>query len=297
MRCAWVRLLVLPLAALAPACGDDGATNMNGPVDMAMAPPPADMAKKPKPDLYNPGMDPVGAACADESMCSGTRPVCRMSLSEFNPPLAAPTGYCSNDKCTDDSDCGTGGLCVNSGFCFAECAGKGECPMTNPGNVCAQVNAMGLKLCIPKAVDACNPTDPMSCEGTGACQRTAIDDAGTCLKTCTLGGACPAGAQGAKQNCYFLNLRVDVNGKATGDAYAGLTCIVEDPNGGAAPGAACMYLNSCQEGYECNFWKQGGADKVCKKLCRNGGNECVLGTCQNAFLLAKFDTGDVGLCL
>jgi hypothetical protein len=68
--------------------------------------------------------------------------------------------------------------------------------------------------------------------------------------------------------------------------------------GGGMPNGACTYLNSCPSGYECNFWKVGGVDKLCKKLCHKGGMECANGgTCQDAFKLGAFNDGDVGLCL
>ena len=292
--------LLSSLAALTAGCGGGG-----GPVvaddaavveDLAMAP-ARDMAKKA--DMTNLGTDPVGAPCTDASNCSGNRPVCRKSITEFNPAVAAPDGYCSNDKCAKDADCGTGGVCVGSGFCFAPCMAKDECPKVNPANYCVTVNQMGLNVCVPGGLfaDLCDPTDAKSCNGTGACQRGAIDDAGSCLTTCMLGGPeCKVGAQGQAQACYFLNLRVNVMGKDTGDAFAGTVCI-DDASKGAAPDAACMFLNSCSPGYECNFWKVGGVDKICKKLCRSGGNECVIGTCTNAFLLKSFAMGDVGLCL
>jgi len=65
--------------------------------------------------------------------------------------------------------------------------------------------------------------------------------------------------------------------------------------GGGRLNTACVFLNSCASGLECDFY--GG--KKCKALCHNGvANNCPNGgTCQNAFLLKSFAANDVGLCL
>lgn len=308
MRCAWVRLLVLPLAAIASACGDDGATNMNnGTSDLAMPQAPPDMAKAPKPDMANLSMGPVGGTCMSEADCGGNRPKCLSEITGFQYAgqmlvLTAPDGYCTDEKCKSDDDCGPGGYCFGGGvdLCLGTCEKAGDCAKLNPKNVC--INVQGAQpTCFPQFIpDVCNPTKVDACGDGKGCIRhplAAIDDFGTCVDTCKLGGTCPLGQGGVAQACYFVNTGFDGMGKATKDAFAGLICLPDNSKGAGAPDSACMAINACQPGYECNLYSAGGVGQVCRKLCTNGGNECVLGTCQNAFKLAKFDMGDIGLCL
>ena len=294
----------LAVGLLVAGCPNNSGSPMKPMPDAAVPPdlmPGRDMATPP--DMANTGMDPVGSACTNASKCSGNKPTCLSSLSGFNPPLSAPDGYCSNQDCKSDNDCGISGKCIGQlGYCLGLCFAKGECALNNPANRCFVVDPnAGLAACIPNPIkDSCDPTSTKSCMGTGACSRVggAIDDVGVCLTTCNIGDTCPAGAQGEAQACYFLNQRIDVMGKDSGDAFAGLVCIYDaSSKGGGDPDTACMYLNSCKPGYECNFYNVGGGGKLCKKLCKNGGNDCQSGTCQNAFKLGAFGADDIGLCL
>lgn len=274
------------------------------PADMAVLPdliPGRDLALPP--DMANTGMDPVGSACKDASHCSGNKPICMTNLTGFQIPLPAASGYCTNQACKSDNDCGISGKCIGQlGYCLGLCFAKGECALNNPDNRCFTVDAQnGVSACLPNFVkDACDPTSAKSCNGTGACGRVggAVDDVGQCFMTCNVGDTCPPDANNAPQACYFINRRIDGQGKDTGDAFAGLACLFDaSSQGGGDPDTACMYLNSCKAGYECDFYNVGGKGKLCKKLCKNGANDCQSGTCQNAFKLGTFGAGDYGLCL
>ncbi len=301
MTLACLSTLGLALACGTLGCGSDSTgnnNNNNGTADLAMPSAPADMA--------NLSMGPVGGECMSAADCGGNKPKCLMSIDGFQymgQPLLlpAPNGYCSDDACKSDDDCGPGGYCFPGiNICLGMCEKAGDCGAVNPGNVCIPVQG-AQSTCFPQFItDTCDPPKKDGCGDGKGCLRhvlASIDNFGTCVDQCKLGMDCPAGTGGAAQACYFVNTAIDAMGKATKDTFAGLICLPDASMGGGAPDSACMTINSCQPGYECNLYSEGGVGKVCRKLCTNGGNQCVIGDCKNAFKLPSFDMGSVGLCL
>jgi hypothetical protein len=300
-------LCLASLATLLLACSGGGGGGNGGNGDLSMpdlTSAPLDMTHLPDMSCNGVGSGAAGTTCTKASDCGGCKPACSTTLGGgLN--LSVPEGYCSG-PCKRDSDCGEGGFCETTTlhYCLGTCVNKGDCgtaASANANNVCVPANQT-TNVCLPLAHD-CNPTRLTDCNNTGACFRLqgAIDDVGNCLSPCDIGGSCPADAAGNAQSCYFLNLTIDANKKATGDKYAGMGCFIDDSGnaadapGGGRPNTACSFLNSCASGYECDFY--GG--KLCKALCRNGvDNNCPGGTtCQNAFQLTTFAQNDVGLCL
>lgn len=77
----------------------------------------------------------VGDACADDADCGGAAGSCATNLpasGSFGQRVMAPGGYCSL-SCSQQSDCGRGGLCIGgvggfgAGTCFAACAIDDDC--------------------------------------------------------------------------------------------------------------------------------------------------------------------------
>ncbi len=237
-------------------------------------------------------MNPVGHTCVQPSDCSGTSAICYNTIATYN--IVAPGGYCSNTNCASDINCGTGGFCdtMTSKECFQLCAAKGDCTANNPDNLCFTFDQTH-DACLPKSLSKCDPTQVGTCNGTGACDRVGPDNVGLCLTTCMLGVACPNDAQGNAQVCVFYNETVDGAGNKTSDTFAGLACL--GANGNLGANAACMYINDCTNGYECDFFMASGT-KTCKQVCKNGTTACASGTCKNAFKLASFVNGSYGLC-
>jgi hypothetical protein len=237
-------------------------------------------------------MNPVGHTCVQPSDCTGTGAICYNTIPTYN--IQAPGGYCSNSNCVNDNSCGTGGFCdtMTSHLCFELCAAKGDCAANNPNNLCFNFDGMH-DACLPKGISKCDPTQVGTCNGTGACERSGPDNVGVCMTTCMLGVACPNDAQGNAQVCVFYNETVDGAGNKTQDTFAGLACLPTNGNLGA--NAACMYINDCTSGYECDFFMASGT-KTCKQLCKLGTTVCSTGTCKNAFKLNSFVNGSYGLC-
>ena len=82
--------------------------------------------------------DTAGAACESDDDCGGTQGACRSTVPGSGlgaGGVAAPNGYCTQ-ACTEDSDCGAGGVCVvsggfgglgGSGLCYRPCESAGDC--------------------------------------------------------------------------------------------------------------------------------------------------------------------------
>ena len=236
---------------------------------------------------------PVGGKCGGPADCSGNNSTCLTMLGNIN----APGGYCSNQPCAGNNDCGAKSFCPvaqNLNYCVGLCTGKNECQQTNSSNRCFYWDNT-YNACLPSTLSACDPTSGASCNHTGACQRDGIDNVGTCFTTCAFGAACPADGQGQAQNCYFYNQRIDTLGNPSPDVFQGLACGIQ--NSAGTLGSACTYLNDCVTGFECDFYSLSGS-KVCKPLCRSGMNgDCNAGACQNAFKLGNFGFGAIGLCI
>lgn len=296
--------------AVAPVGGDMAAPDAAGdmavqqmPPDLTMREPLPDFAQglpdltQPPPDLTQVQKKPVGATCASSLGCSGPNAQCYLTLPSTN--YAAPGGYCSNKPCVNNNDCGNLGFCADWGggnkFCLGSCTMKNECQQTNANNRCFDFD-LNNQACLPAGVSKCDPTSAQACI-KGECQRGGPDNVGFCYTLCNFGGACAADSQGNPRECYMSNNRIDLNGKLTGDYWAGLVCLTD--NGNLAPNAACVYENDCQNGYECNVYQLNGTPKLCKKLCRNGSADCIQGTtCQDGFKLAgSWVFGAIGLCL
>jgi hypothetical protein len=255
---------------------------------------------------------PAGHACSSASDCSGPGAECDTTLAYYPGSISpAPGGYCSNPDC-GNVGCGIGGYCLVSdmfghGYCLGECSRRDQCQSVNPNNRCFTCIGNGCAeylgqspwigtACLPLAASECDPTLAGTCNNTGACNRAGPDDVGRCLTTCTFDGTCPDDPFGYPQSCYFLNRRIDQNGDPTGDYFAGLVCLPATLGYGLD--RTCRSITECFQGLECNYYNIGGGGEVCKQLCRNGMSDCTMGgTCQNAFLLATFNAGDIGLCL
>jgi hypothetical protein len=236
----------------------------------------------------------VGHTCTSSTMCTGTSPMCYTMFPGTQ--LNFPAGYCSNSNCASDASCGTGGFCdtMFTKACFQSCANPGDCTANNASNACFFFPDGTHAACWPKMFSNCDPTVGNSCVGQfagQACLRSGIDNVGSCNPTCTFGGAaCPNDPNGNAQGCYYYNATLDVNGNPTGDTWNGLTCL---SLGAVAANAACMFINDCVSGYECDVF----TSKLCKQQCQLGTTACTTGTCQNAFKLTSFVNGSIGLCL
>src|SRR5262249_2159920 len=130
--------------------------------DMSM---PGDMAMKGDMSGTDGGrMGGIGDPCtADTDCAAGPMPSCWKSNVLNNPGNpATPNGYCSS-KCTTETDCGTGGHCVNLGaakYCLKMCSDATTC--RHPGYACAFYGPDGV--CYPDTIFDCNPK-----MGTGTC--------------------------------------------------------------------------------------------------------------------------------
>lgn len=105
-------------------------------------------AAKPLPD------NTVGKACSSDAVCGGNIASCASALPAAGAAAnggffggggaatldSAPGGYCSN-SCTEDSDCGAGGVCVGAsmnaltgnvlGACFKRCSTSDDCRVSD----------------------------------------------------------------------------------------------------------------------------------------------------------------------
>ncbi|MSP60064.1 MAG: hypothetical protein EXR72_06920 [Myxococcales bacterium] len=226
---------------------------------------------------------PVGSTCAISADCSGLSAKCYNPIPQYN--WSAPGGYCSNSGCANDNDCGNNGFCDgDSSLCFAKCAAKGQCQAVNANNRCFNFDN-AHSACLPSSVSKCNPTDANE---ACACNRLGLDDVGHCMTKCTLnGGQCANGMQ-----CLYLNAQYDLNGKSTGDVFAGLVCL-NLPAQPIFPNGACTHIDNCTQNYECDIY----GIKQCKQICQKGVTQCLSGTCQNAFKVNGFGVNSYGLCL
>lgn len=113
----------------------------DGAEDPATDAPRPDAEPDVEPDATGGGL--VGDPCVDETEltdCGGIPSSERFCLNEMRMgpggALEFPGGYCSA-PCEDESDCGTGGLCIRIGYedsyCFRECTSTGDC---REGYVC-----------------------------------------------------------------------------------------------------------------------------------------------------------------
>src|SRR5262249_36129889 len=149
------------------------------------------------------GGKPVGASCINPTDCSGSNPVCQMGRLPQT-QVSVPGGYCSNQPCGNDGDCGTGGFCVTVGhaaYCIAKCNAKTQCQQVNQDNRCFNwdvQNNMYRTACLPQGFSQCDPTDDFACanKAQGMCQRVGIDNVGFCYDPCTFGGGCANDAAG-----------------------------------------------------------------------------------------------------
>jgi hypothetical protein len=237
--------------------------------------------------------DPVGHTCTSSTMCTGTSPQCVTTIPMTT--IMAPGGYCTNANCVSNASCGTGGFCdtMYTHSCLQDCANPGDCNANNGNNACffwTNTNAA----CLPRTLSKCDPTVIASCAGANGCLREGIDNVGDCFPTCVFGGvACPNDQQGQAQGCYYFNSTVDSNGNPTTDKFNGLMCL---PLGTSAVNTACMFLDDCVSGYECDQFMAGGT-KVCRQMCKLGTTVCSTGSCKDAFKLgASFINGAIGLC-
>ena len=265
--------------------------DMRPPVDMTMPPadmrPPVDMTMPPA-DMTTPPTDGgmvtggIGAACTDDTGCrQGTMPKCwktNVLNNTTNPPT--PGGYCSSE-CTTDTQCGTGNRCVQltttTKYCVAGCSNATTC--RHPGYACAYFGSGGI--CFPDAIFDCDPKS-----GTGACTeagsgkaggciRQAYENKGNCSASCTVGKGTCAAAGGTPRQCVYF----DTSKTTDMDAWKGMICLESVPTP-VTSGGACMYVNECEDGYQCD-----GASGTCQQLCVKGGTPaCTTGTCADGFM-------------
>ncbi|MFO0575945.1 MAG: hypothetical protein U1A78_18250 [Polyangia bacterium] len=282
------RDMTTPPGDLATPTGDMAMsmTDMGGARDMSTPPPSdmggaRDMSTPPPSDGGMMMMGAIGAPCTDDTQCSaGPMPKCWKSnvLNNTSNP-ATPGGYCSS-SCTSDSQCGSGGRCVDFGpggkNCLAGCSSATAC--RKPGYACRFYETAGV--CYPDSVFDCDPSTTGACTeaGTGkagGCMRGAYENKGSCIASCTVGtGTCAAGAGGVKRQCIYVDTTVGT----FKDKWKGPTCL-DSPASPVMPGGACSYTNDCTDGYQCD-----GATGTCKQLCLSGGMPaCTMGTCADAF--------------
>lgn len=132
------------------------------------------------------GMSALGAACSDDSGCSGDFPVCVTDDG---------AGYCTSDGCTSSADCQRGFVCEQDG-------GKGVCKKvpTGYGMSCESAadcagteatycDSFSSKTCL---VQSCSKTSP--CPGDWSCCDIALAGVVLCVEPAGLmNGMCPAG--------------------------------------------------------------------------------------------------------
>ncbi len=300
-----------PPADLGGGKGDMSSSSgdMAGPM-ADMAGPGGDMASKPT-DMAGPGGDMagkptdmagmsgdmgrggagIGQPCTDDTSCGeGPTPKCwKMNVLNNTLNPATPGGYCSS-PCTADTDCGAGNNCVSLGmpgkFCLAGCNNATTC--RHPGYACAFYQSAGVCFsdsrldCDPKAaMGACTETGTGK---AGGCLREAYEDKGVCAASCTVGPKTCAALGGVNRQCIFLDTTVMV----FMDNWKGPICI-GSPATPVPAGGMCMFLNDCQDGYQCD-----GMSGTCQQLCTKGGMPaCMAGMCTDAFMTAA---GGPGLC-
>lgn len=103
----------------------------------------------PKPETVDIEDGKVGQACTADTDCGGGVCSTRLGLG-----TTAPGGYCSG-PCTEDTQCGTGGVCsganpiTGAGVCYLGCAANSEC--TRDGYTCRTPGLFGgdIEVCYP----------------------------------------------------------------------------------------------------------------------------------------------------
>ena len=119
----------------------------------------------------------AGMACASDAECGGGAGSCADTLPAgggFGQGLPAPGGYCSAD-CSEPSDCGQGGVCVQtffSGRCYRPCEGATDC---RDGYACQMRGGAGSAslVCVPAP-----PPEPTDAGAPATDSGTPAGDAG-----------------------------------------------------------------------------------------------------------------------
>lgn len=144
----------------APTSGPDTDT-MDGPGDIADEDVvvPSDTAWEATPEQW------AGRACENDADCGGSPRQCldRTVLDSFGVDggIDVPGGLCSRLFCTDDSDCGPNGACVDAAFlgapvqiCLASCDLGAHC-RADEGWLCtdgAVFDRRGLDVCVTDSI-------------------------------------------------------------------------------------------------------------------------------------------------
>jgi hypothetical protein len=180
-------------------------------------------------------------------------------------------------SCTQSSECGTAGGCVDGYCCDTTC-----------GNACKACNVTGKEgICSPIAAGAtptsghatCGPDPASSCQRDGKC-----DGAGACRKY-QLGTVCQAGTCNSTTNMVTSDSTCDGNGTCT--AGTTITCAPYVCKDASVCWPSCTSGGSeCSAGNVCNGNSCGkkplGSTCAASSECQNGTDSnphCVDGVC------------------
>jgi hypothetical protein len=238
-----------------------------------------------------------------------------VAFSLLAPPLAAPDGYCTAE-CSNDAQCGKGGLCFGRGLlgeggeCRRSCRIDQDC---EKGQECAmQARALAdagvnLDAILPSTCQPLPATDQLADDEAGkACKKDEDCQPGYCAEStsalggycsgqcvhdadCGRGGACVAGVYGSAGECQeTCKVDSDCQNDANGWGCGSVGFCVREPNPlpDGAVGSACTAANATDV---C------GPTGSCRTVGFSGENYpagyCV-GTCDE-----DSDCGAQGVCI
>ncbi len=267
------RLLLLAIAVLCMACGEEAADNADGnntPVDIGdndtTAPPdtvtpPGDTTTADDATLA-PGCCNGDVDCAQDAFCLGAGD---------SPGVCA--AVLKDGDCFEDSDCGEGG----------PCDGASICPC---GVVCVQGTEAGTCKGGTPPDDTCCSADA-DCEDDGVCAVTDGGDDGECVegftsdKACYNSSHCDADAGEQCKDAIICPCGMDCFAPSSPG-----TCVTDTGPGPGDVGACCDIVTDqypdCKVGLICLEPAEGGAG-ACAEAPPEGGcyddTDCLEGTC------------------
>jgi MYXO-CTERM domain-containing protein len=249
-----------------------------------------------------------GSLCGAGSSCKACQCAMPCANDEFPCPMGKfckAVGNCSNDTfktCTIDTDCTTGGTCVNKAdFCLADPCFNVVCPPVNGAKqVCQQNSQANNHTCVSAcSIANCSATE-VCIPATGECKP---DNCNTFPEKCSANQLCIAGncVTNLCQGVTCAGNQYCVQGECFGSC-AGVTCpdgkrcrmgvCENDPCGHPCPfGQVCIEAAGecrpdpcasipCPEGQYCNPQTIACEDDPCAgTTCPGAGQICKGGTC------------------
>lgn len=213
--------------------------------------------------------------------------------------------------CTDSSECGTAGGCVDGHCCDTTCtSGCMACNLSGKEGVCSPVAAGSM----PTAGHTdCGP-DPQStckrdgkCDGAGACRNWALGtvcQAGTCNSTtnmvtsdstCDGNGACKPGTTITCAPYVCKDTSVCWPSCTSGGSECSSGNVCTGNSCGKKPlGSMCSTSSDCQNGTDANPHCVDGV--CCDTACTGTCQYCALGTAKGTCSLVPAPSDPRGVC-